>query len=646
MAEPIDWLPDGTPFSPRFSDRYRSEDGGLAQARQVFLAGCGLPAAWAGQRQWRILETGFGLGLNFLVTWQAWRDDPARPELLHFVSTEAHVVSPADLLRAASAHPALLPMAEQLAEQWRGLLPGTHRLIFEAGRVLLTLGVGDARTWLRAQSLCADSVYLDGFSPQRNPDIWAAHTLKAVARCCHRGTRLASWTVARSVMDGLQQCGFNVSKTPGVPPKRDNLQAVFAPAWEPRKKPDPSWPQPRQARRCLVIGAGLAGAAAAASLARRGWAVTVLDAHPAPAGGASSLPAGFLAPHVSPDDGVLSRLSRSGLRATWQAVTELLAPCDWKASGVLQRRFDASARLPADWPEAGAHWSQEATGEEANGEQGNGEQFKDDAQTPLWHAAGGWVKPGRLVEALLQTAGVTFKGAQDVKALRRKKTSLEPVWQALDAAGVCLAEAELVVVAAGPDSAALLAGASTRPAPPLQPVRGQVLWGTHPTQGAASVTSEFASSLPAGPVNGLGGLIPNFSAFRDGDPQPHWLMGATFERDEARPLVRAEDTEQLLDRLHRLWPAASPALARIIAAGQAQTWAGVRCVSPDRLPVVGPLDETDAPGLWLCTAMGSRGLTFAVLCGELLAACLAGEPLPMEKRLAQQLLASRFNRAN
>ena len=68
MSEPIDWLPDGTPFSPRFGDRYHSENGGLDQAHQVFLHGCGLPAAWAGQAQWRILETGFGFGLNFLVT--------------------------------------------------------------------------------------------------------------------------------------------------------------------------------------------------------------------------------------------------------------------------------------------------------------------------------------------------------------------------------------------------------------------------------------------------------------------------------------------------------------------------------------------------------------------------------------------------
>lgn len=76
------------PYNPRFGDRYHSENGGLDQARRVFLHGCGLPEAWAGQPQWRILETGFGFGLNFLVTWAAAAGRLAAPVLLHFISTK------------------------------------------------------------------------------------------------------------------------------------------------------------------------------------------------------------------------------------------------------------------------------------------------------------------------------------------------------------------------------------------------------------------------------------------------------------------------------------------------------------------------------------------------------------------------------
>jgi tRNA 5-methylaminomethyl-2-thiouridine biosynthesis bifunctional protein len=253
MPERIEWLDDGTaggsPFSPRFGDRYRSELGGLDQAKEVFLKGCGLPEAWAGQPQWTVLETGFGLGLNFLVTWAAWKADPQRPGRLHFVSTEAFPASAADVLRSAQTHPELIPFAEQLQAQLWGQLPGFHRLVFEGGRVLLTLCIGDAKAMLREQSFEADSVYLDGFSPQRNPDIWDLHTFKAVARCCRRGTRIATWTIARSVRDALAQSGFVVKKVPGIPPKRDNLQGDFNPAWEPKRtqppqngaRPRPAW---------------------------------------------------------------------------------------------------------------------------------------------------------------------------------------------------------------------------------------------------------------------------------------------------------------------------------------------------------------------------------------------------------------------
>ena len=645
MSEPVDWLPDGTPFSPRFGDRYRSEAGGLEQARGVFLAGCGLPQAWSNQSQWRILETGFGLGLNFLVTWHAWKLDPQRPRLLHFVSTEAFPVSAADLLQAAAGHAELLPLARQLHAQWQGLLPGFHRLVFEEGQVLLTVGIGDVKLQLKQHSFAADSVFLDGFSPQRNADIWDLHTLKAVSRCCRRGTRLATWTVARSVIDALAQCGFEVLKTKGVPPKRDKLQATFNPRWEPRQAPSPEQPLPRPASTCVVIGAGLAGAACAASLARRGWQVCVLDAHAVAAGGASGLPVGLLAPHVSPDDSLLSRLSRSGLRATWQiARSTMREGRDWQASGVMQSRFDDSGALPAAWPEAGRHWSQR---------QGP----KD-----LWHAAGGWIKPRRLVRALLQTPGVCVRQGIAVDHLQRNEGQ-NGRWQVFNALGQCVAQADLVVLAAGFEIADLLARSGITAPPqaspqaeseptarlPLQPVRGQVVWGEVPD----------AAPMPDFPVNGHGSFVPAFPAAAgdDGDQDDealerpdrpgkplHWLMGATFERGCPSSELKAQDEQTLLARLQGLLPDTAAFLKPAFDEGRTRAWAAVRCASPDRLPLVGPIDDKDLPGLHVCTALGSRGLTFAVLCGELLASWLNAEPWPLEKRLAQSMLASRFTK--
>lgn len=620
MPERIEWLDDGTaggsPYNPRFGDRYRSESGGLAQAREVFLKGCGLPAAWARQPQWCVLETGFGLGLNFLVTWAAWKADPLRPRLLHFVSTEAFPASADDALRSAQNHPELTALAQQLQHQLWGLLPGVHRLAFEGGQVLLTLCIGDAKAMLREQVFEADSVYLDGFSPQRNPDIWDLHTCKAVAHCCRRGTRMATWTVARSVRDALAQCGFVVEKVPGLPPKRDRLQGEFNPSWEPKKnRPSPRRHAPG---RCVVIGAGLAGAAVAASLARRGWQVLVLDAAAAPAAGASGLPAGVIAPHVSPDDSLFSRLTRSGVRATLQqAQTLLQVGSDWRCCGVLEHCVQHERTRPAawqnEWADAARDWTRPA----------NPEQLAQAGLPPatpaLWHVRAGWIKPAALVNAWLATPGVQWRGDAVVARWLRQ----DGAWQVLDAAGQELARAELVVLAAGYASRALAAGAGRHLA--LQAVRGQVSWAWH--------GPGVADGLPPFPVNGYGGLIPAAPLSSETD-RLAWITGSSFERDNTSTEARADDAQHNFSRLQTLLPAAARQLAVQFENSQVNAWAGVRCATPSHLPALGPL----APGLWLCSGMGSRGLAFAALCGELLAARLHVEPLPMTRRLADALL--------
>jgi tRNA 5-methylaminomethyl-2-thiouridine biosynthesis bifunctional protein len=89
----------------------------------------------------------------------------------------------------------------------------------------------------------------------------------------------------------------------GLSRQGEGLAGRFDPPWDLRRPDLPS----ATPDRAVVIGGGLAGAAVASSLARRGWQVDVLDAAQHPAAGASSLPAGLLAPHTSPDDNLLSR---------------------------------------------------------------------------------------------------------------------------------------------------------------------------------------------------------------------------------------------------------------------------------------------------------------------------------------------------
>jgi len=117
---------DGTPYSEEYGDVYHSAAGGLAQARHVFLEGNGLPQRWRGRRSFTILETGFGFGLSFLATWQAWREDPAHCERLHFVSIEKHPFEEPDLVLLLKKYPQIESESKLLASRWP--MAGTNGL--------------------------------------------------------------------------------------------------------------------------------------------------------------------------------------------------------------------------------------------------------------------------------------------------------------------------------------------------------------------------------------------------------------------------------------------------------------------------------------------------------------------------------------
>ena len=663
-----------------------------AQAHTAFLSAANLPAAWSGQAQWRVLDTRFGDGLRFLATWAAWHADPARPRLLHWVALQGAPGSSGALLQAAGAisDPALQPLARSLHAQLWGLLPGLHRIALDGGQVLLTLCVGqDARAQLRQQAWTVDAIFLDGLgtagpSSQQSAAALPApslhrpldlHAAKALARCCRRGTQLVAAHCSAADANGLVQAGFvlqpEFAAETGSGQLPSLLRASYQPRWEPRTaRGSTATASPRTPARCTVIGAGLAGASVAASLARRGWQVQVLDAAATPAAGASGLPAGVFAPHPSPDDNVLSRISRSGVRAMLQHAAPLLqAGMDWQPDGVLERRLGLPLGLPAHWHHGpGADWSLQAGTDRLRA------AGLDSSDLALWHLRAGWVRPARLVAALLAQPGVAWSPGTRVAQLQHlpgapsnstadSTTASGPghqagTWRALDAHGTLLAEAELVVLAAGPACNALLqgvvnqaGGALAAPRLPLQPVRGQLSWGLHRADGADGA-GRGTAGLPPFPVNGHGGLVAHVpldpQAKGSGEGLCAWHMGSTFERDRDRlPLTPAEQSAAHASnwqQLQHLLPGAASALQPAFASLEpartfaVRSWASVRCTTPDRLPLVGPVHACALPGLWACTALGARGLSRAVLCGELLAAQLHGEPLPLESRLAQMFL--------
>jgi len=215
----------GQPWSLRFDDRYFSADCGIDETRHVFLEGNRLGerfAALAEEQLFRIGETGFGTGLNFLCAWQLFeRLAPARAAL-EFHSVEAFPLD-TDALRAALAlWPALRTPAQALHAAWPGAAPGRHRLRF--GRVQLVLDVADIAAALpRWSDDSIDAWFLDGFAPAKNPAMWSDAVLAEVARTARPGASLATYTSAGWVRRGLQRAGFQPRRVPGFGSKRQML---------------------------------------------------------------------------------------------------------------------------------------------------------------------------------------------------------------------------------------------------------------------------------------------------------------------------------------------------------------------------------------------------------------------------------------
>ncbi len=612
--------PDGLPHAPAFGAVYHPAAGAAGQARHVFLAGNALPARWAGRLRFVVLETGFGLGNNFLATWDAWRTDPRRCEQLWFVAIDKHPPTRADLARLHEAS-SLPELAQQLVAAWPPLTPNLHALEFESGRLRLLLGFGDIAAVLPQVMASVDAFFLDGFAPDRNPAMWSLPVMKQLGRLAAPGATAATWSSARALRDGLATAGFEVSIEPGFAGKRDMTTARYAPR---HRRPAPAGglhahSGPREA---LVVGAGLAGCAAARALGREGWQVTVLDRAASVAQGASGNPAGLFHGVVHGDDGPHARLHRAAALAT----ERLLRP--WVAGGRVRGRVDGLLRLAAE--RAASPWPVDYV-EALPVEAARARSGLAVAGGGWWFPGGGWVVPGDCARALLEDGRARFVGGASVAAIERRGSR----WHALDERGASTADAPVLVLATAGDLPQLLGPALAEATGALAAVRGQI-------------TGLPAAGLPTPqvPIADAGYVLPAIDGLL-------WC-GSTAQPGDEDSEPREADHRHNLAQAARLL--ATPAI-EALATGALKGRVGWRAVTPDRLPLVGALPDLAAcatarhddrlrrlprlrdadGGLYVIAGLGSRGITWAALCGELLASWVTGVPCPVEADLRDAL---------
>jgi tRNA 5-methylaminomethyl-2-thiouridine biosynthesis bifunctional protein len=619
---------DGTPWSEGYGDVYHSSDGGLEQARHVFLAGNALPARWRGREQFVVLETGFGLGLNFLATWQAWQTDPQRSARLQFVSVEKHPFGCADLATLHRHWPELAALAAQLQSAWPPLAAGFHRLRLDGGHVTLTLMLGDALDMLNRLTADADAIYLDGFAPAKNPELWSPELMRALTRHAAPDATLATWSVAAAVRDTLTEAGWHIEKRPGFAAKRDMLTG---------QRPGPSViKKPAHERSAIVIGAGIAGASCAASLASRGWQVSLIERHDAPAQEASGNPAGVLLPMLAKDAvNTQARLSRASYFYALRLLHELArsdnSPLRWAPCGVVQIARDteheaeqtellARLGLPAEYV---TFLEREAISQ----------MLGRPVERGGWHFAnGGWISPPTLCQALIAAGGdrITSHFGHEVGSLRW----LAGVWHASDAHGRSLATASHVVLANADAARRLVPDAEL----PFTRVRGQVSYlpGTRLSELRMVVCRDGYVTPPAPVGRGNESLC---------------CLGASFDFGDEDSTPNEIGHRGNIEKLEHMLPGASDGIDVTGLEGRV----GFRTTTPDRLPLVGSLPTADrcraqdrletlerTQGLHCLLGYGARGMVWAPLAAELLSAQLEGEPLPVERDIVAAVDPARF----
>ena len=531
---------------------------------------------WRGRERYTVLHTRYGDGGAVEALVQAWRTDPARPARLHIVA---------------------------LAE---GLLPGFHRIPQPDEGVTLDLLSAPLDAALAQLAARIDFAFLAGVQ-DGGPGF-----ARALARLVAGDAVLHAEALGGEQAAALAAQGFVFDE--------DRRGARFAS----RKPRQPLAPLPP--RRAVVLGAGLAGCAAAHKLCARGWHVTLVERHPRVAMEASGNLAGIFMPLLSKDDNIPTRLTRAAYLYAlryWDSIGGIGRAIEGAACGVMQLARDAdhaavSRTIAAmgTYPREFAEWLEEAEAQALLGLPAPGGAWL--------FRQGGWARPGSVCAAMLDACGERLVQRFDAGSVTLERGSDE--WLVRGSDGGIVAQAATVVLAGGAASTRFEQAARL----PLAALRGQV-------------THLDAATLPALP------FVLCREAYLTPAANGVACAGATYDLD-ADPGLRAASQQENIARLQAL--VSDPEAG---AGASLQGRVGFRSVAPDRLPLVGALPDFEAagsterlrdvprhPGLHGLLGYASRGLIWAPLCAELLAAKLENEPLPLEAALVDALDPARF----
>jgi tRNA 5-methylaminomethyl-2-thiouridine biosynthesis bifunctional protein len=584
----LQWSEDGSFESAAYGDVYFQRKYGIAESDYVFLQGNNLETRFTEMTTpcFRVAELGFGSGLNFLQTLRLFVQNAPQNARLFYTSIEKHPVSRDDLKKIYAMLGEFQPWTEEIIDQYPPMLEGFHHLHFMNGRIRLMLCFGDVMDVLPNIHGYFDAWYLDGFSPAKNPDMWQDSIFPAIGARTAAGGTLATFSVARRVLNGLENAGFDWEKIKGFGIKWHMTRARFR---------DAAIKTPA-AKRIAVLGAGIAGCAAAHALAARGHDVHLYDRTDGVAQETSGNPAAVLYPKLTADPSPRSDYHTHAFLYARGMARHMQVP-SLNLCGVRHIGDDERHRAMTEknaWPEEFTRFD-------------NG----------LLHDMAGMVDPRALCHALADHPRIT----------PHFSTSFDAPPEGYDETVIALGHASRDM-----EALAWL---------PLQCLRGQVtlLTATAASENMDHVICHDGYITPA--VDGL------------------HCIGATFQKEKPDGFdTRAEDDAENLRKLNDVLPqlgfsteniagsragfrAATPDRMPIV--GACPDYAA--CIDTFAAMRGGAEVQAATPridNMYVSTGFGAHGMTGALLAAEIIAADISDEPLPVPGSLLQYLMPERF----
>jgi len=630
----LEWLNSKIPFSKKYEDRYYSDENPLEECKHVYLNPNGLANRWttSTEKRFIVAEIGFGFGLNFILT-AALHAEHGIDKQLHYIAFEKSPPTQKQAQQFFKNFPELKTFSNVLLNKLPKLISGCHRVKFSEN-ITLDLHYGDVKDEISdfdLRNLKISAWFIDGFSPTTNPSIWTNFICKKISQFSRYGTTLSSYSAAGSFRRNLKTNGFEVKKSSGFGRKRHMTVAKFIANYEaPRNKTEIE----NTTDSVAVIGAGIAGCAAAFSLAKRNISVQLFESQEHDLTRISLL---ALRPRLFKD---ISTESEFFLHSYLYAGSQLdLHSIDrdigWNKTGVIQleralnkRTNISQENYRAIYPNSVFHTLTK-------------KQAKDLSKLNLsrgglYFPDGGFVKTGELCSFYLDDNKITKNYSSPVHSIEYSNGT----WTLYSSSQNTIAQVKTVIIA---NSHSLTQFNQTEFLP-ISITHGYSNW----------FQKDQKQDEPNQVICGEKTIFPSTSFEGKGH-----LVAATYEKflSESSKLKAVKEN---LTGANRIFTNQSFLLNRIKGSE-----AGTRCGTPDRVPYIGRVpnialatkelahlrrnakakfnitDQCFWPNLYITAGHGSNGLSTSSFGAEIIASIINQEPSPVSKRHSNLICPSR-----